>query len=93
MKSRKCSSAAVMNTEVSFPDVILVGGAEYMDLLDKEVQAAVTGLKSAKKALDDAAENWEAVTDRYGRENQIEQWRWLEQFYPRSVIDAAERNA
>jgi multiple sugar transport system substrate-binding protein len=83
--------ALLANTQVSFPDVILVGGAEYMDLLDKEVQAAVTGLKTAKKALDDAAEKWEDVTERYGREQQLEQWKWLKQFYPKSVKDAAAR--
>ena len=83
--------ALLANTEVSFPDVILVGGAEYMDLLDKEVQAAITGLKTAEKALEDAASAWEDVTERYGREEQMEQWRWLKQFYPQSVKNAATR--
>jgi len=85
--------ALLASLKVSFPDVILVGGAEYMDLLDKEVQAAVTGIKTAKKALDDAAAKWEEVTERYGREGQLEQWNWLKQFYPQSVRDAAARKA
>jgi len=79
--------------EVSIPEIIMVGGIEYMDLLDKEVQAALRGLKTAKKALDDAAEVWEGVTERYGREEQIEQWSWLKQYFPQSVHDAVARKA
>ena len=79
--------------EVSIPEIIMVGGIEYMDLLDKEVQAALRGLKTAKKALDDAAEVWEGVTERYGRDEQIEQWGWLKQYFPQSVHDAVARKA
>jgi len=79
--------------QVSVPEIILVGGIEYMDLLDKEVQAALRGLKTAKKALDDAADRWEEVTERYGREEQIEQWKWLKQYFPQTVHDAVARKS
>ena len=65
----------LVNLSISIPEIILVGGVEYMDLLDKEVQNALKGIKSADKALADAAEAWEGVTERYGRKKQIEQWK------------------
>jgi multiple sugar transport system substrate-binding protein len=77
--------------QVSIPEVILVGGLEYMDLLDKEVQAGLRGLKTADKALSDAAERWEEVTERYGRDEQLAQWKWLKQYFPQSVHDAVAR--
>jgi hypothetical protein len=62
-----------------------------MDLLDKEVQNALKGIKSADKALADAAEAWEGVTERYGRKKQIEQWKYLKGYFPKSVHDAVAR--
>ena len=77
--------------QVSIPEVILVGGLEYMDLLDKEVQAGLRGIKTAEKALSDAADRWEEVTERYGRKEQLEQWKSLKSYFPKSVSDAVAR--
>jgi len=79
------------NLSISIPEIILTGGVEYMDLLDKEVQNALKGLKNPDKALADAAEAWEGITERYGRKKQIEQWKYLKSYFPKSVHDAVAR--
>jgi len=77
--------------EVSIPEVILVGGLEYMSLLDIEVQNGLQGIKTAEKALSDAADRWEEVTERYGREEQLTQWKALKSYFPKSVGEAVAR--
>ncbi|HEB29276.1 MAG TPA: hypothetical protein ENI15_00160 [Spirochaetes bacterium] len=76
---------------VCIPEIIMNGGIEYMSLLDIEVQSALRDLKTAQKALDNAAKVWEGVTELYGRDDQIEQWRQLKQYFPQSVHDAVAR--
>ena len=51
------------------------GTFEYWDLLDKNLSAAMAGEMSAREALDDTAESWEAVTDRLGRDDQLRLYR------------------
>ena len=53
------------------PAGLLNGGPEYEQALDNELQAALTGQKTAEEALNDAAAAWNEITDRLGREDQI----------------------
>jgi multiple sugar transport system substrate-binding protein len=46
------------------------GYAEYSQALDSEVQNALVKGKAPAKALQDAAEQWEKITDRHGRASQ-----------------------
>jgi multiple sugar transport system substrate-binding protein len=54
------------------PAGLLNGGPEYEQALDNELQAALTGQKTAEKAMEDAAKAWDEITDRLGRETQVE---------------------
>jgi multiple sugar transport system substrate-binding protein len=51
------------------------GTPEYWSVLDSEVAAALGGRKAAKEALDDVAAAWEEITDRIGREQQLEAYQ------------------
>jgi hypothetical protein len=57
-----------------FPEMNMPGTGEYMDSLQGELHAFINGTGSAKDALDKAADRWQAVTDRYGRDKQKEAW-------------------
>jgi multiple sugar transport system substrate-binding protein len=46
------------------------GTAEYWHELDVNVSAVLGGQTTAKQALDTTAESWEAITERYGRDQQ-----------------------
>lgn len=51
------------------------GTFEYWDILDKNLSAAMSGAKSAKQALEETAAAWEGVTNRIGRDKQLEDYR------------------
>lgn len=53
-----------------FPELRIPGGFEYYDTLDVQVQKALAGEASAKDALGEAANLWNAITDRLGRDAQ-----------------------
>jgi multiple sugar transport system substrate-binding protein len=54
------------------PPSLLNGGQEYETTLDEELQAALTGQKTPEQAMADAARRWNEITDRLGRDAQIE---------------------
>ncbi len=56
-------------------DLRIRGSAEYLQTLDVGVSRAVAGELSAQDALDDVAEAWNDITDRLGREGQLQQYR------------------
>jgi multiple sugar transport system substrate-binding protein len=56
------------------PDFCLPGGFEYQDALDKQVHACMTGSKSPKQALADAAEACNRITRRIGKEKVKKSW-------------------
>jgi multiple sugar transport system substrate-binding protein len=64
------------------PDLYLKGQGEYFDVLRVNVQAADTGQKTAKQALDDTARDWDRISRRIGRKGQTVQWRFLKGLYP-----------
>ncbi|MEM7306748.1 MAG: extracellular solute-binding protein [Planctomycetota bacterium] len=73
------------------PDFYLQGRGEYFALLGRYLDRANRGELSPERALLLAARGWELVTDRLGREGQIEQWRRLKASYPAHVLAAAAR--
>jgi multiple sugar transport system substrate-binding protein len=71
----------------SFPDLMIKGSSEYLDKLTKNINAACTKAKTAKAAMDDTAKDWEAITDRLGRDVQLEAWKSMVPLYPPDVQD------
>lgn len=61
--------------QITVPEPSLPGANEYIDILDRNLQEAAQGNKSAKEAMDDSAAGWDDVTDRLGRDKQAETWR------------------
>lgn len=59
-------------------DLMIPGGWEYMQVLDRNIGLALINKISAEEALNDTAIEWERITERYGRETQkkyYDQWR------------------
>jgi multiple sugar transport system substrate-binding protein len=56
------------------PDLQIPGQDEYVKVADAEISAALTGEKSAQQALDDAAKEWDNITERLGRDQQLQYW-------------------
>jgi multiple sugar transport system substrate-binding protein len=56
-------------------DIRIRGSAEYLNILDTEISRALVGEITAQEALDNVAAQWDAVTDRLGRDVQLEQYR------------------
>jgi multiple sugar transport system substrate-binding protein len=50
------------------------GGAEYMDALSKGVHASLSGT-DPKSALADVAKDWRSITERLGKEKQLEAYK------------------
>lgn len=71
----------------SFPDLMIKGSSEYLDKLTKNINAACVKAKTAKAAMDDTVKDWEAVTDRLGRDAQLEAWKSFIPLYPSDVQD------
>jgi multiple sugar transport system substrate-binding protein len=69
---------AVLNT-IAHPNAVLDlrirGSAEYLNVLDVEVSRALADEITAQEALDNVAAGWDEITDRLGRESQLQQYR------------------
>jgi multiple sugar transport system substrate-binding protein len=50
-------------------DMIMSGAGDYANALDREMTAIYAG-KDVKSGLDDAAKEWDSITDKLGTENQ-----------------------
>ncbi len=68
--------------ERAVPPIAMNGAGEYETALDNELQAVMAGTKTAQQAMSDAAAEWEKITDRLGRDIQIETLQGLEAGYP-----------
>jgi multiple sugar transport system substrate-binding protein len=70
--------AAVLDT-INDPNAVLDlrirGSAEYLQALDVEVNRALANEVSAQEALDSLAATWNEISDRLGREGQLQQYR------------------
>lgn len=56
-------------------DLRIRGSAEYLSVLDTEVARALVGEITPQEALDNVAAQWNEITDRLGREEQLAQYR------------------
>ncbi len=57
-----------------YPDILIPGAAQYQDALDLHVNKALAGEETAQAALDAAANEWNAITDKLGRDKQKQFW-------------------
>lgn len=57
-----------------FPEIFIPGAAAYNDSLDLHVNRALAGEETPQAALDAVAAEWNEITDRLGRERQVELW-------------------
>lgn len=53
-------------------DLRIPGSSEYLSQLDAEIARALAGEISAQEALDNTAVIWDEITDRLGRDSQLE---------------------
>lgn len=56
-------------------DLRIPGSSEYLSQLDAEIARAIAGEVSAQEALDNVAGIWDEITDRLGREAQLELYK------------------
>jgi len=57
------------------PDIRIPGAFRYFEALDAQLAMALAGAKTAKEALDDAAKEWEAISQDLGKEKQLKNYR------------------
>lgn len=60
-----------LTAEFVQPDLRIPGAFEYLDALDAGVTAALAGQSSPQEALDEVAEQWDQITERLGRDEQL----------------------
>lgn len=60
----------------------LPGDSEYLGSLNQNLWLAASGQISAKEAMARTAREWEAITERHGRNRQIAHWRQFKTLYP-----------
>ena len=58
--------------ERGVPPLNINGASEYETALDTNLQAVAAGDKTAEQAMADCEAEWETITDRLGRDKQIE---------------------
>lgn len=58
-----------------YPEIFIPGAAQYEDSLDLHVNKALAGEETAQAALDAVAQEWDATTEKLGRDNQIKLWQ------------------
>lgn len=63
------------NMKYGVYDLMIPGTAQYYDTLAKYLASALTGEMSAESALNKAAKEWENITNRLGRQSQLEWYR------------------
>lgn len=66
----------------TFAGTGLPGDAEYMNTLNHNLLLAAKGKISPEKAMQKTSKEWDEITDRYGRNKQIELWRNQQRLYP-----------
>ena len=69
----------------AIPDLYLKNQAEYFRVLDEALGRAIAGELSARESLSRAAQLWELVTSRSGRDQQALRWAALRDKYPARI--------
>jgi len=67
----------IFNINHSYPELQIRGCEEYQTRLDEAVIAAIQGLKKPEAALKEVEQQWEDITERYGRKQQKEAWKFV----------------
>jgi multiple sugar transport system substrate-binding protein len=57
-----------------YPEIFIPGAAQYNDSLDLHVNKALASEETPQQALDAVAKEWDATTDKLGRDNQVKFW-------------------
>jgi multiple sugar transport system substrate-binding protein len=70
-----------------FPEMTMPGTGEYMDALQGELHAFLNGSGTAEDALNAAADRWQQITERYGRENQKAAWVNVKAAYAKAGLN------
>lgn len=65
---------SLANTNVVY-DITIPGAGDYYHTLDEAVYSAIEGKMSAQVALEQAADKWQKITDKLGRDRQIQFYR------------------
>lgn len=60
----------------------LPGDTEYISALNKQLHLAASGEKNAQQAMQDTAAEWDKITEKYGRERQIQYWSKVRVLFP-----------
>jgi multiple sugar transport system substrate-binding protein len=66
---------STINDPNAIVDLRIPGAFEYFSTLDTQIARALSGEVTAQEALDQVAADWDALTDRLGRESQLELYR------------------
>jgi multiple sugar transport system substrate-binding protein len=66
---------ATFTAPTMLPYLRIRGTPDYWSVLDSELAAALSHRKTPAQALDDTAAAWEKITDRLGRQRQLELYR------------------
>jgi multiple sugar transport system substrate-binding protein len=61
--------------EHGYPEIYIPGAAQYEDALDLAVNKAISGQEDPAKALHDAANAWNDITNKLDKAHQTELWR------------------
>ncbi len=69
------------NLAQAVPDPIIPGYGEYTQALEIEISNFMTDSKSAKEALDNAAEKWNEITEGFGKDAQLAIWSNFQKVY------------
>jgi len=56
-------------------DLAIPGSAAYGETLEAQLALAIAGEKTPQKALDDAAEEWNKITESFGKDEQLKLYR------------------
>lgn len=74
--------AQMANIQQGFPEPAIPGFEEYSQILEIEISRYMTGeVATAKAALDNAAAEWERITDKHGRDKQWQLYQSFMQAY------------
>ena len=70
--------AYIANNKLSltngYPELTMPGANRYNDSLGTHIAQALAGQETVEEALQNATTEWEAITDEFGREAQIQHW-------------------
>jgi multiple sugar transport system substrate-binding protein len=69
------------NTRHTFPDITMRGGSEYLEALDTAVTSVLNDDRDPETQLANVESTWADVTEKYGRDSQLEQWDFLKSTY------------